>query len=76
MLVGAVERRRAGVRVPDVAADEPRAGGLEPGGELLLPVQEAVEHGDAVPGVEQLVDGRDAEVAGAPGDEGAGRVGI
>ena len=74
--VGAVERRRAGAGVADVAADELHAGVLELGGEVLLPVEQAVEHDRRVAGLEELPHGGDAEVARAPGDERAGRVGF
>ena len=73
---GAGEGRGAGVGIADVAADELHAGGLELGGEVLLPVEQAVEHDRRVAGVYELPHGGDAEVARAPGDERAGRVGF
>ena len=44
---------------------------LELGGEVVLAVQQRVEHAHLAAGGEQFVDGADADVAGSAGDQGA-----
>ena len=71
-LVDALERLGAGLGIADVAADELGAGGLDALGDVLLAVQQRVEHADLAAGLEQLLDGERADVAGATGDQNAG----
>jgi hypothetical protein len=66
-----LERALARRRVADVAADQRHAARLEGAGDVLLAVQEHVEHAHVVPAGQQLVDDESAHVAGAAGDDHA-----
>ena len=63
--LGAVDAPGAGLGVADVAAHDLDALALELGGDVLLAVQQRVEHTHVVAGGEQLVDDQGADVAGA-----------
>ena len=65
--VGAIERGGARVGVAHVAPDQLDVELGKRGGDWLLVVQQDVEDTDLVAGVQQLLDGKGADVAGAPG---------
>ena len=74
--LGALERLGSGVGVPDVAANHLDALGLELGGDVLLAVQQRVEHLHRAPGGQQLVDYGGSDVAGATRDRDGHRMGV
>ncbi len=72
--LGAIERTGPGAGVADVAADHLDAGLLLLGGDVLLAVQQGVEHTHLTAVLEQLVGEQGADVAAAAGDQGLAHV--